>query len=73
MERIFFSFLKLSADKPSTGGISTVIDTINAEILQLSETLSRWEVGSRVKVEQDENPLIPPEEGGGKNNRPVIE
>lgn len=55
--------------------IGTVIDAVNAEIVQFSETLSRRGVGKKAKVEPDDKPIIPPEEGGGEGggDRPEIE
>ena len=57
--------------------IGAVIDAVNAEIVQFSETLSRRGVGKKAKVEPDDKPIIPPEEGGGGDgggsDRPEIE
>ncbi|WP_304252611.1 DUF6261 family protein [Parabacteroides gordonii] len=61
-------------DQAKITAIGGVIDAVNAEILQFSETLSRRGVGSKAKIDPDDKPLIPPEEGGGgEDDRPVIE
>lgn len=64
----------IEKDAAKTAAIGAVIDAINAEIVQFSETLSRRGIGSKAKVDPDDKPLIPPEEGGGgEDDRPVIE
>ena len=61
-------------DQAKEKEIGAVIDAVNAENLQFSETLSRRGVGSKVKIEPDDKPLLPPDEGGGgDDDRPVIE
>ena len=64
-------------DQAKETAIGTVIDAVNAEIVQFSETLSRRGVGKKAKVEPDDKPIIPPEEGGGGDgggsDRPEIE
>lgn len=61
-------------DQAKITAIGGVIDAVNAEILQFSETLSRRGVGKKAKIDPDDKPLIPPEEGGGgEDDRPVIE
>ena len=59
-------------DQSKETEIGAVIDAVNAEIVQFSETLSRRGVGKKAKVEPDDKPIIPPEEGGG-GDRPEIE
>lgn len=55
----------------------TVIDAVNAENVQFAETLSRRGIGKKAKVEPDDKPVTPPEEGGsgsgGGGDRPEIE
>ena len=65
----------IEKDAAKIAATGAVIDAVNAEILQFSETLSRRGVGSKAKVDPDDKPLIPPEEGGddGEDDRPVIE
>lgn len=65
----------IEKDAAKTAAIGAVIDAINAEIVQFSETLSRRGIGSKAKVNPDDDrPVIPPEEGGGgEDDRPVIE
>lgn len=64
----------IEKDAAKTAAIGAVIDAVNAEIVQFSETLSRRGIGSKVKVDPDDKPVIPPEEGGGgEDDRPVIE
>ena len=64
----------IEKDAAKMAAIGAVIDAINAEIVQFSETLSRRGIGSKAKVDPDDKPLIPPEEGGGgEDDRPVIE
>ena len=66
----------IDKDQAKASEIGAVIDAVNAEILQFSETLSRRGVGSKVKIEPDDRPLLPPDEGGGDggdDDRPVIE
>lgn len=54
--------------------LSSVIDNINAILYQLQTTLSRAGVGSKPTVSPDDKPVIdPPAEGGGEDDRPVIE
>ena len=62
-------------DQAKITAIGGVIDAVNAEILQFSETLSRRGVGKKAKIDPDDDrPVIPPEEGGGgEDDRPVIE
>lgn len=63
-------------DQAKETAIGAVIDAVNAEIVQFSETLSRRGVGKKAKVEPDDKPIIPPEEGGGESgggDRPEIE
>lgn len=64
-------------DQSKETEIGAVIDAVNAEIVQFSETLSRRGVGKKAKVEPDDKPIIPPEEGGGGEggggDRPEIE
>lgn len=62
-------------DQAKITAIGGVIDAVNAEILQFSETLSRRGVGAKAKIDPDDDrPVIPPEEGGGgEDDRPVIE
>ena len=63
-------------DKTKATEIGTVIDAVNAEIVQFSETLSRRGVGKKAKVDpEDDKPVIPPDEpgGDGEDDRPVIE
>lgn len=69
----------IEKDASKTAEIGAVIDAVNAEILQFSQTLSRRGVGSKSKIE-DDRPVIPPDEGGnepggggGEDDRPVIE
>ena len=52
--------------------VGAVIDAVNAEIVQFAETLSRRGIGKKAKVEPDDKPVTPPEEGGG-GDRPEIE
>lgn len=59
-------------DQAKETEIGTVIDAVNAEIVQFSETLSRRGTGKKAKVEPDGKPVTPPEQEGG-NNRPEIE
>lgn len=61
----------IEKDQTKMQEIGTVIDAVNAEIVQFSETLSRRGVGKKAKVDPDDKPIIPPEEGGG--DRPEIE
>ncbi|WP_455638780.1 DUF6261 family protein [Parabacteroides sp.] len=68
----------IEKDTAKSTEIGAVIDAVNAEIVQFSETLSRRGVGSKVKIEPDDKPLLPPDEGGGDgggggDDRPVIE
>lgn len=64
-------------DQAKETAIGAVIDAVNAEIVQFSETLSRRGVGKKAKVEPDDKPVTPPEEGGGGSgggsDRPEIE
>lgn len=70
----------IEKDTSKAAEIGAVIDAVNAEILQFSQTLSRRGVGSKTKIE-DDRPIIPPDEGGnepgggggGEDDRPVIE
>lgn len=70
----------IEKDASKAAEIGAVIDAVNAEILQFSQTLSRRGVGSKTKIE-DDRPIIPPDEGGnepgggggGEDDRPVIE
>lgn len=72
--------LRPQVDASKAAEIGVVIDAVNAEILQFSQTLSRRGVGSKTKIE-DDRPIIPPDEGGnepgggggGEDDRPVIE
>lgn len=82
--RVDAAFLKLSEainalylvsevienDTEKTTEIGVVIDAVNAEILQFSETLSRRGAGAKAKIEPDDHPIIDPDEGG---DHPVIE
>lgn len=64
-------------DTAKEAEIGTVINAINAQIVQFSETLSRRGAGKKVKVQPDDKPDItdptptPPDQGGG--DRPEIE
>ena len=61
-------------DAAKMAAVGAVVDAVNAEIVQFSETLSRRGIGSKTKVGPDDKPLIPPEGGGGgEEDRPVIE
>ena len=63
-------------DQVKMTAIGGVIDAVNAEIVQFSETLARRGVGSKAKVEPDDDkPIITPDEpgDGGEDDRPVIE
>lgn len=63
-------------DQAKMTAIGGVIDAVNAEIVQFSETLARRGVGSKAKVEPDDDkPIITPDEpgDGGEDDRPVIE
>lgn len=64
-------------DVAKSAEIGGVIDAVNAQIVQFSETLSRRGAGKKAKVEPDDKPDItdptptPPDQGGG--DRPEIE
>ena len=63
-------------DQAKEKAIGVVIDAVNAEIVQFTETLSRRGAGSKAKVDPDDDkPVIPPDEpgGDGEDDRPVIE
>lgn len=63
-------------DATKEAEIGAVIDAVNAEIVQFSETLSRRGAGAKIDPD-DDSPLIPDTpkepEGGGEDDRPVIE
>ena len=64
----------IDKDMEKEAEIGSVIDTVNAEILQFSETLSRRGVGKKTKIEPDDKPIIDGgESGGNEDDRPVIE
>lgn len=62
-------------DEANTAAIGKVIDSINAEIIQFTETLSRRGAGKKVKIDPNKpDDINPPSgEGGGEDDRPVIE
>lgn len=49
--------------------IGTVIDAVNAQIVQFSETLSRRGAGSKAKIDNDK-PNVNPPGGGGSGEKP---
>ncbi|MCL3852247.1 DUF6261 family protein [Parabacteroides sp. GYB001] len=67
----------IEKDAAKIAAVGAVIDAVNAEIVQFSETLSRRGIGSKANVNPDDDrPVITPDEpggGGGEDDRPVIE
>lgn len=67
----------IEKDTEKEAEIGSVIDAVNAEILQFSETLSRRGVGKKTKVApDDDSPLIPDtptDPDQGEDDRPTIE
>ena len=67
----------IEKDQTKMQEVGAVIDAVNAEIVQFAETLSRRGIGKKAKVEPDDKPVTPPEEGGsgsgGGGDRPEIE
>lgn len=54
----------IEKDATKAAELGAVIDALNAQILQFSETLSRRGAGKKKKIEPDDKPVVPPEEGG---------
>lgn len=50
--------------------IGLIVDSVNARILQFSETLSRRGAGAKAKLEPDTDPSINPGENQGGDDRP---
>ena len=66
----------IDKDQTKETELGGVIDAVNAEILQFSETLSRRGAGKKTKVEPDDRPIIDGDDdkpSGGGNDRPEIE
>lgn len=64
----------VTKDAEKSRTLGTMIDSINAILFQLQATLSRAGVGSKPTAKPDDRPVIdPPAEGGGDDDRPVIE
>lgn len=67
----------IEKDVEKSAEIGAVINAVNAQIVQFSETLSRRGAGKKVKVQPDDKPDItdptptPPDQGG--SDRPEIE
>lgn len=65
----------IDKDAEKEAEIGSVIDAVNAEILQFTETLSRRGAGAKAKVDPDDDkPIIDGGDGGDDgDDRPVIE